>query len=506
MSGIISATNPKNGGFEGGTLARNGGNPTQASGSFTSVGTSNTPGQQIGAGSVAFARNNRGSNIRIPYAACPHARPRRRQCLRRLCPRFKRIDVMEYDGLEPGELALILGRRLMGGFAGTAGSSRLADGNTNDFAYYDNAMVSASAHAMGMGHGVDRMQRLAFTGWVESFFRQQINGSPGELAGAKPGRAPRRQCHLPPQHVPGRAGRCRRPRAAGPGRVGQRHHGLGPAFYQAFLGTGTALYAPDVPWMLAHGLGNGDQDVLNTVNAGGQDKLAQAAAAEGGDALAQALGWADAAGLLATRAGADQAAAAAGDTNLTNLAQANYAAGHQQQGLFVMERGPFLRSKPIGADASHFPVVPTRKNGYTHLVEAFVLGSDLAWSARGGDAAQALFRLVPDGIVLSKFESGPNPQADAEIDGCAWRSSTMSPSRARPSRRPGPASRTWRCRPWTRCLWWWSPTWSTTWRMTRPPSVPHKPAQVQLPALWPSTMPRWCAGDADGHQRRQRRT
>lgn len=62
-----------------------------------------------------------------------------------------RIIQNETDGLESGELAWILGRRYGG------------SGISSD--------PSASAHGLGMGYGVDRMQRLAYTSWVEAFFR-----------------------------------------------------------------------------------------------------------------------------------------------------------------------------------------------------------------------------------------------------------------------------------------------------------------------------------------------
>ena len=31
-------------------------------------------------------------------------------------------------------------------------------------------MTRASAHGLGMGHGPDRHQRLAYTDWIENFF------------------------------------------------------------------------------------------------------------------------------------------------------------------------------------------------------------------------------------------------------------------------------------------------------------------------------------------------
>ncbi len=61
----------------------------------------------------------------------------------------------QYDGLETGELAWVLGRKLLG--TATEGAT-LAD-------------ISQSAHALGLGYGPDRMQRLAYTSYMEAYFR-----------------------------------------------------------------------------------------------------------------------------------------------------------------------------------------------------------------------------------------------------------------------------------------------------------------------------------------------
>lgn len=66
----------------------------------------------------------------------------------------------EYDGLESGELAWIMGRKFL---------SQVGDGAADG----SNPMApfSQSAHALGMGYGPDRMQRLAYTSWMEAYFR-----------------------------------------------------------------------------------------------------------------------------------------------------------------------------------------------------------------------------------------------------------------------------------------------------------------------------------------------
>jgi len=72
----------------------------------------------------------------------------------------------EYDGLESGELGWILGRRFMGELQALG-----APGEQDDPRNITWAAQSQSAHALGMGHGVDRMQRLAAQPWMEAYFR-----------------------------------------------------------------------------------------------------------------------------------------------------------------------------------------------------------------------------------------------------------------------------------------------------------------------------------------------
>ena len=67
------------------------------------------------------------------------------------------VPQLEYDGLHTGELAWILGRRLKGGGTEMSAPERFAH------------------QAMGgMGNGVDRMQRLASTAWMEALFREKL--------------------------------------------------------------------------------------------------------------------------------------------------------------------------------------------------------------------------------------------------------------------------------------------------------------------------------------------
>ena len=68
---------------------------------------------------------------------------------------------LEYDGLKGGELAWVLGRR----------QKPMADGVAADL---NDPQRYAHQTYTGLGNGVDRMQRLASTGWVEAMIESRI--------------------------------------------------------------------------------------------------------------------------------------------------------------------------------------------------------------------------------------------------------------------------------------------------------------------------------------------
>ena len=108
------------------------GPPTSVSGSFQSVGAPGFPTPSVP--SIATARNNSGSNVRIPYARLVSLRSPSNK------PNFSGKPQNEYDNLETGEVAWIKGR----------------------------SKDQPTMHAAGgLGYGVDRMQRLAHTDWVD---------------------------------------------------------------------------------------------------------------------------------------------------------------------------------------------------------------------------------------------------------------------------------------------------------------------------------------------------
>ena len=115
------------------------GPPTAVSGSFKSVGAPGFPTPSVP--SIATARNNSGSNVRIPYARLVSLRSPSNKI------NFSGKPQNEYDNLETGEVAWIKGR-------------------SKD--------QPATMHAAGgLGYGVDRMQRLAHTDWVDKDLKKQ---------------------------------------------------------------------------------------------------------------------------------------------------------------------------------------------------------------------------------------------------------------------------------------------------------------------------------------------
>lgn len=90
---------------------------------------------------------------------------------------------LEYDGLRNGELAWILGRRFKSipndlGSAGTLNTGAPPAGGTGTGIdeLTDSQRYAHQAYA-GLGNGVDRMQRLASTDWVESLVGSKLGTS-----------------------------------------------------------------------------------------------------------------------------------------------------------------------------------------------------------------------------------------------------------------------------------------------------------------------------------------
>ena len=252
----------------------------------------------------------------------------------------------EYDGLESGELAWILGRRFLASEV-PGGGGAATDGSENRM-----AAMAASAHGLGMGHGPDRMQRLAYTHWMESFFRATF----GTVA------IPLHKLNLTSEVNKFVSSSLRQ--------------------YEPYMAGASALGVVDVPH-LANALFSGtvpEQLQYSKLNGAGN-------AREGENAPA-------------VRGGAEEGF---------------------QCGLFVMEKGPFLRGK-INGDEAIKMVDPLLKGTNAertifHPVPRN-LGDTLAFDALYATMrAKQMFDWSPDGMVLSKLESpSGEPLSSAELD------------------------------------------------------------------------------------------
>lgn len=161
---MLAAVQPTSSGFGGGVYAP-AGRPTGVGGSLGAPGTTASTPAGVPTSGVIEARNNRGTNVLVPYARLvpmhgrsnPHAKD----------PKDERTLVidghsqLEYDGLRGARLAWVLGRR----FKAAQGNNLEALTQTATFANMANG---------GLGNGVDRMQRLCDTQWVEHVFAQKL--------------------------------------------------------------------------------------------------------------------------------------------------------------------------------------------------------------------------------------------------------------------------------------------------------------------------------------------
>ncbi len=188
---MIGAVNSGSSGWAGGSYTPAGKPTAVGGGGFASPGTANggaPPG--VPTSSIIEARNNRGSNIRIPYARLVpmHARSARDKIVSgRLGAADQRQvlvngkPALEYDGLHMGEVAWILGRRFKSVAVGVGGPGVSGlpvpaggpDPNNRLDELNDSQRYAHQAYA-GLGQGVDRMQRLASQPWVESMIAQKL--------------------------------------------------------------------------------------------------------------------------------------------------------------------------------------------------------------------------------------------------------------------------------------------------------------------------------------------
>ena len=344
MSQPVSRVNPSNNAFSGGSITR-ASPPTSASGSFVSVGASGFPNPSVPA--IANARNDRGSNVTIPYARVVPLHSHDKLSVKHdaLAVNSNK-EVSEYDGLEKGEIAWVLSRQfpMTRGtteyystsvqVAGMTSMPPTSAGPALPPAMFEEGtlLIGSRPHLMpsgaGGGFGVDRLQRLAYSSWMFAHFDQ---------------------------------------------RVGKQVINLKE--YNMFNDVATELSSVLDSWK-GKNMKNAHMFAIPDL----------------------------AYGLQTLPSSAD----------VKDL-QVKYA---MTQGLFAMERGPFLRS--IGVD--HYPVeihadVNDPQHNLPHQHVDRHLGSHLAQAALETCLKEhGVFNWVPDGICLSKYETGPDPMSDAQFD------------------------------------------------------------------------------------------
>lgn len=270
----------------------------------------------------------------------------------------------EYDGLESGELAWILGRRF-----GGSGTDPEKPSNPSF------ASIGQSAHGLGVGFGPDRMQRLAYTAWVEAFFR----GTFGKMAFP---------LHLMPI-------------------VSNENTYLSSQLneYKPFLSGCTVLGSVDLPHVINGALSNVAAKQLQYTDAFDKNKKYNPTKFENGVNIGTVDPGSDAnPSLVAADPGRFQGA-------LSGLSS----------GIFVMEEGPFLRGKIVDDSAVDMvaPGLAATNSGAKifHSVSRN-LGDEMAFEALYSQMrAKSFFDWSPDGMVLSKLESpSGEPLSSAELD------------------------------------------------------------------------------------------
>jgi hypothetical protein len=403
MSGPKAFVAPNGNGWTGGTYARAGGAPTNVQGGFNILNAGGGTPPAVAAGGVMTARQNRGSNITIPLArVCPLHNKDALYVNDSALNGTGRRKAYEYDGLEAGELAWCLGKcfeippvqgvngpfpsltSVMGATHPTnlplpptqAAASDAFESDPAARDRYNPTGDGALRNQVGAfnGYGPDRMQRLAYTAWMEAFFRERVGVQTIDL--------------------------LNRENAVGAGVHGNMDGEI--ATHRPFVAGASVFAVADI----AYGLHTPFEPHDGSRPAGQKVELP----------------------------------------------------GAQIQGLFAMETGPFLRS--MSTDTDPVPIrhveVKATPDAPNPLAAALQVGPpnggivgatstapspDLAGAAPapdgraileevprnlGSELAQrglacilrryGMMNWMPDGIVLSKLENGPDPYADMEYD------------------------------------------------------------------------------------------
>jgi len=482
VGGVNDGVNP----YAGGTLSR-AGRPTGASAEFATPGAPGFP--TPGAPNILTARNNKGSNVQIPYSRLVPMHGKYK-----LPVKDDRLtgtgvsELYEYDGLEAGELAWVMSKQFatlphdgaswapnatisalvdhaalahnidgasaaaqqLGNIAAAwrttppGGSQPRAVPKNNLESVYrdtqtqavrgagytgwvnrldqpvqppaelvpnapgapygsggvgpDGAALSVDA-GMG-GYGVDRMQRMASTGWIESWFHRFIARQRIDLVGLRIADDQGQNAFLD-SDIAFFVGLRTLPRRNDVLNPDPASGGYPPPAVDGYLAGATVLCVPDLAYALQVSPG---------------DRIPGSTGVAQPDAQRIALGHA-----------ADP---------MRMQVQVP-----MMQGLYVMEQGPFLRS--YGAD--HYPVdirqpndsagnrvrqwsILANPNGGPNSGLDYATTPKLAEVDRhlGSQLAQkglycalkkhGVFNWVPDGMCLSKFATGPDGYSDDHFD------------------------------------------------------------------------------------------
>lgn len=298
--------------------------PTAVGGSMGLPGSGGGIPTAISGGQIHEARNNRGSNVQVPYgrvvplhgANAPDMLVKDNYKLRDMRVHTVRGEPkLEYDGLNTGQVAWILGRRHAPVEDGNQGTLD-AEGKANDDQHGPAAQRRVFQAGGGAGRGVDRMQRLATTEWVEARFKSKEVRST--------------HVHLHKIHL-------------GSSYAMAKHAGLQQA--GPFVASSTAVNTADVtPFMLL---------AANPQNADSIRKTMQ----------------------------------------------------YQKQGIFFLDKGPFLRGVQASGDTVGPQHAPRNQ------------GDALAFGALETELRRRnIFDWTPDGVVLSAGDDGPDPINTVNLD------------------------------------------------------------------------------------------